>query len=561
MNTTNLVNRLKESGQDFEWYPTTQLMIERIAGALPFECRSLLDIGAGDGRVLKGILDSLKKIAACRYLHDRQVNNIEVTQAELDDVRDRTVLQLYSIEKSEILRNAQPAEIVTLGTDFYEQTLIDKQVDVVFCNPPYSDFECWMLRVIKEANAKKAYLVVPQRWNDSALIKQALKKREARARVLWSMDFLTADRKARAKVDIVEVDLRKLFQGSHYNGQDPFDLWFDEYFQEFDKAKDLDPDRDRNEKQQRLNDIVAGKNRVEHLAECYRQDMAKLCGNYRAVGQLEADILKEMGVDKKNLKESLKKKISGLKSLYWKELFDRLDTITRRLTSKSRDELLKKINSNVSVDFTESNVYSVVIWVIKNANKYFHSQLVDMFYELSSPACIKNYKSNQKVWEKGGYGFRYKAEDHSHFMLDYRIVSERYSAIEMADCYSWDFENGLHKGCHDLINDICTIGRNLGFDAMNNSYDYAWESGKRIEFELPDSKLFMDVKAFKNGNLHFRFNQDFIKTLNIEAARLLGWIHTPEEAAEETGIDLWFVRQRLGSNKQFGSNQVKALCG
>ena len=42
-----------------------------------------------------------------------------------------------------------------------------------------------------------------------------------------------------------------------------------------------------------------------------------------------------------------------------------------------------------------------------------------------------------------------------------------------------------------------------------------------------------DVKAHKNGNLHFRFNQKFMLALNVEFGRLKGWIHSKGEAVEE----------------------------
>ena len=54
--TQEIVSQLKENGQDFEWYPTTVEMIETVsrkcASIYPGIGFSLLDIGAGDGRVL-----------------------------------------------------------------------------------------------------------------------------------------------------------------------------------------------------------------------------------------------------------------------------------------------------------------------------------------------------------------------------------------------------------------------------------------------------------------------------------------------------------------------------
>ena len=46
----------------------------------------------------------------------------------------------------------------------------------------------------------------------------------------------------------------------------------------------------------------------------------------------------------------------------------------------------------------------------------------------------------------------------------------------------------------------------------------------------------MEVKLFKNGNIHIKFDQEFIKKLNIEVGRIKKWIHTPKEASEEINI-------------------------
>ena len=54
------VNILKENDQDFEWYPTTEEIINCVKKHLytnTFHNISILDIGAGDGRVLKALAD------------------------------------------------------------------------------------------------------------------------------------------------------------------------------------------------------------------------------------------------------------------------------------------------------------------------------------------------------------------------------------------------------------------------------------------------------------------------------------------------------------------------
>ena len=75
------------------------------------------------------------------------------------------------------------------------------------------------------------------------------------------------------------------------------------------------------------------------LVQFYNSDMEKLYSNYRQLETLDADIFKELKVDVKNLKAGLKERISGLKHLYWDELFKKYDKITQRLTSEATEKV------------------------------------------------------------------------------------------------------------------------------------------------------------------------------------------------------------------------------
>jgi len=212
----NLIQNLKENNQDHEFYPTTKEIIQRLYQEINKDNyrdnpTSILEIGAGNGKVLK-TLEQLSK---------EQNNNEKVAYFQ----------NKYAIEKSEILIQQLPADVVIVGTDFWQQTLIDKKVDVVFCNPPYSEFEEWAIKIIKEAFAKTIYLVIPQRWERNKDILEAIKKREASFEILGSYDFLEADRQARAKVHLLKIDLRRKSGGyQDRDGTDPFKLWFEEEF-------------------------------------------------------------------------------------------------------------------------------------------------------------------------------------------------------------------------------------------------------------------------------------------------------------------------------------------
>ena len=65
MNTLSLLKKVKDADQDFEWYPTTDEIIQTIKMDLSGErfqhdTPSVLDCGSGDGRVLKALTDNDK---------------------------------------------------------------------------------------------------------------------------------------------------------------------------------------------------------------------------------------------------------------------------------------------------------------------------------------------------------------------------------------------------------------------------------------------------------------------------------------------------------------------
>ncbi len=65
----------------------------------------------------------------------------EKTAEDFDKIK-----KYYVMEKSTILLGNLDDESICLGTDFINSTLIDKKVDTIFCNPPYSDFMNWSIK-------------------------------------------------------------------------------------------------------------------------------------------------------------------------------------------------------------------------------------------------------------------------------------------------------------------------------------------------------------------------------------------------------------------------------
>jgi hypothetical protein len=300
---------------------------------------------------------------------------------------------------------------------------------------------------------------------------------------------------------------------------------------------------------------------IGDMVAAYNEEYALMEQNYRAIFKLDYAILKELGVNKEAVREGIKKKMGGLKNKYWQLLFERLDTITNRLSTDTKRRFLERLTGRATIAFTSSNAYAVVLWAIKHANKYYDEQLIKLFRDLSTHDGVMNYKSNQRTWQKDGW--RYSADKHSHYALDYRIVLHHHAAIKDENSYSaYECTGNLHKSCHELLDDVTAVLFNLGFTTYDTTTrNRTWVGGQWEDFHLDDGRILFQVKAYKNGNMHFRFMPEAIKRLNVEAGRLLGWIRSAADVVSELGYTPEEAKQYFSSSFHIAPSNVKLLAG
>ena len=123
--------------------------------------------------------------------------------------------------------------------------------------------------------------------------------------------------------------------------------------------------------------------------------------------------------------------------------------------------MLDKFAALKTVDFTPSNLYAMIIWVIKNYNQYTEDQMIDLFYALSSKENVRNYVSNKRVFEE--YHSRWGQDRSTHYTLDYRIVCTTYALPTGDGYYRGDCDTDLQRTLAKRIQDVCTVANNLGF--------------------------------------------------------------------------------------------------
>jgi hypothetical protein len=519
--TRQLIESLKEKAEDHEFYPTTNEILDALTDhirkqrpqythhknyASRSDLTSVLDIGAGNGKVLI----ALREKAQFKTLH--------------------------AIEKSPSLCAQLNKDILITGTDFYEQSLVTKNVDVVYCNPPYSDFENWTVKIIREIPAHLVYLLIPSRWNQSQPIADALRFRDATTEIVGTYSFLQSeDRPARANVQLLCITLNKTTELN-----DAFQRIFEEQYQ-FEQTKTQHPKTGTPKPDPRAyQQLLIGENYPHAMVNLYNLEMQHIQSNINAMSRLDPALLKEFNIFPSTLMQALEEKLKNLKNRFWKELFKNLSAITDRLCSKTQAILLGTLNKHAEVDFTVNNIHAVIVWLIKNTNAYIDIQLIDTYSLLIDKANVKLYKSNHKLFVQNDW--RYQHDENSHFLLDYRIVTHRVGSINISQ---WTTKQELSENGAHFIQDLLTIANNMGFPTQTQdprlSYPGKnnWVCGQKEEFyfknQRNEQETLFEVKGHKNGNMHFRFNKEFMLALNVEHGRLKGWLRSGAEAVEETG--------------------------
>lgn len=507
------IPELKEAGEDFEFYPTTAEIIAAVRRDLKayneesfYSSRlngSLLDIGAGNGKVLLAFADDFH--------------------------------ELFAIEKSHLLCQALPEQVLIIGTDFHAQSLATKSVDAIFCNPPYKEYEDWTVKVIREGACQVAYLVIPQRWEASQRIADALRFRDATAKVVGSFDFLNAeDRAARAKVNLIRVTFQ-------HDKEDAFSRLFNELLPNLSKnLKKEDYTREGDgERKERFGQLTVGETYPAALVALHDEEMERTQRNYHFIGELDPAILKEFDISVARVRECFRKRLSGIRMAYWKELFANLDSITSRLTRRSAARVLDRLQAHTEIDFTLDNILAVIIWVIKVSNSCLNDQITQTFDEMVQKANVHYYKSNERTFTEDRWRYNSNERTSSHFKLDYRIVTTWHGGVKPS--YEGSSRIRLAETAADFLADLITVGRSFGFipdrtDLLSYHGREQWIPGDPVDFRCiykGTFMTFMEVKGFKNGNLHVRFHPDFMLALNTENGRLRGWVKSAKEAAEE----------------------------
>ncbi|GHU02117.1 hypothetical protein FACS1894147_03320 [Spirochaetia bacterium] len=533
--TSKKIKTLIANNEDFEWYPTTDEILQKMNQDLhllfdkgnlgnsyrrrreelfyvhsdwdretkkdvySYTVKSFLDVGAGDGRVFEALHGVNNDIEI------RRRYGIEIAKAQADDLINR--------------------DIFIIGRDFFKTSLFDKQYSVIFSNPPYSHFVPWTEKLFREANFGVMYLVLPVRWKQSIDKRCGIELYDVKN--IGEFDFLHADRTARARVNLIRITHKKVKvedrQGSRVYGShieygkedepDSFERWINETIGTFEaETEESEDERSLKLKQQEIPELV----------ESFEAEAKALLDLFKSIGKIPGRVIKAFNIDRKSILEIIRENIRGLKNRYWKIAFDKLSAITTRLTHNTRHKLLSEMEEFNTLDFNEDNIYSIVIWVIKHFNEYTNEQILSVFDALTSQDYVKAYKSNVH-WTQDNWRYAKEKGKPEKYQLDYRLVTHCYKS------YRYD---------QNTVDDFIVICRSLGFNIPDyRTLDFE-AIGDEQQFFATNGELAFTVRIYKNHNAHMKINQQLMMKFNIEVARLRHWINSYKDIQSEFDVSV-----------------------
>ena len=551
MNTKEIVKVLKENNEDFEFYPTTDEIIQCIIAKVASRYNdyvNILDVGCGNGK-------TLQKLG--RYLSN-----------ENSGLNSNRVTKLLGIEKSGALRSVCSSDIGIVGCDFLQSNLSNKKLGFVFCNPPYSQFELWACKLLLECDCNDLVMVLPKRWSESSRISDITQKRGVTAEVLGTFGFLEGERSARAEVDVIRI--KGLKRKSSY-----FSEVLKEILQDDDFCNSRPYDRKKsNELKDKLEDkegnlLVTGNDYVQMLCSLYYAEKEKLQKLLEALGNIPTDVFQDLEIEFSKILKIVEYKYSDIDKRYWQEVITRLAPITKRLITKERQELLDYINE-LQLDFNAENIYHAVVVCIKAVNINVDKQVLSVYNILIEDCNVEAYKSNKRVFSDDNINTKHP----SKLKLSCRVIKKMTGlrVKYLGNSFKNDFT--LTECCRDFLSDLVVIIKNLGYSVKIEDYlqefrNASWYSNRYIAGEKNyimgnygalQNVLIVEFKFYKNGNIHFKFNQDFLTKLNVIKGKLEGWLHDKNDVMQEFNVKESEAVQLLGMCEKIIPTQFRIGC-
>lgn len=425
------------------------------------------------------------------------------------------------------------ANTLSLSCSFESTTLVDKEVDVIFCNPPLKEYEAYCKRIFEECLAKRVFLVLPMEWKSSKEIGAYAKANGFDVELVARLGYVKNNQREKAEIILFyrsylserAVMERKLSQEYHLGN----------LFEELHKGRFVL----RGELEKKKEDEIAKESEgmeyqafLEYLLKRYEKEHNDYFDNFKHFSNLSAYFLDYIGVQRDDITTNTAVFEKLLRKLYWDQCLSKNPNITSKLTPLQYDELLNELKER-GADFSRSNIANVEAYCLSRSR-------------------VMEQKNFITFWERFTNGDNLEGFtdliSNPHPYMDYPKEKRFFKGKikeKVACSYAGSYDDYYPNILRDvrIVHLLQILLQSMGYQDLH--YRHADGSKiaitERIDLPLGISYLFAGERqitkftSYKNRKLNIVFDKEVIANINLRVLLYQGWITNLAEAKEAFG--------------------------
>lgn len=426
--------------------------------------------------------------------------------------------------------NCEDTNILSLSSSFKNTNLVDKQADVILCNPPLNEYEAYCKRILEECITKRVVLVLPMEWKESAEIRAYAKAYKFESELMGAVGYVKDNK--RAKAEII------LFFRSFVSNRVTLEHQLNREYELGDLFKELDHYRfsligeERKRKSEEIAKECEGKENeaiLEYLLQQYEKEHSNFFANFEHLSKISSLFLSTIKVESEDIINNTKNFELLQKKFYWREYLTRIVDFDLLLTPKQQSNLLEEF-ANRGVDFSKENISSVLAYSLEYCKEMEKENFCTFWEKLADEDNLVDFTN--LIANPQPYTYYAKEKLYSKGKLKEKVV------CHYAGSYDSYYSNSLRDV--RIVHLLKILLQSMGYQDLSyrDSDKNLIKPNDRIDLPLGISYLFAGEKqvakftAYKNRKLHIHFDKTVIASINLKVFAYFGWITNPKEAKE-----------------------------
>ena len=469
------------------FYPTPEYLVSRMISKINEELHpdNILEPSAGKGDILE----------ALNHHEHRRIN-------------------LYAIEKSPDLRaTLMGKNYKVIDSDFLTFAGPDK-FDLIIANPPFDNGDKHLLKAIDILYSGQIIFLL----NAETLKNPYTNTRKVLVRKLEELDadieyiegaFKDAERPTGVEVALISIIIERkveddLFTGCDDTAETP-EHTLEETYEVSTKKK--------------IPEVVAEYNQVVKIGT---ETIVNYYRNYKKVG-------KYIGLNDKAgayshgtlttiMQEQLNKLLTSVREDFWKRTLD-LPEVKNRMTKKKRDEFYTTINKQSNMDFTENNIRTFVLNLIKTYEQTLTEAVLEVFDLFTvRHSWDENNKREKNIHYFNGW------KTNNAFKVGKKVIIPIYASYGnpfLGYSGQWKLDYAAERKLAD-IDVVMNYFNGLSvYDSISNALERNFANGISSSIR----STYFTITAYKKGTIHLTFNDEgTLRRFNVAACKGKGWL-------------------------------------